>query len=167
MAWFAIMSKPQREKAAVEALADFKVAAFTPMAKSWSRERIGSGRKRKLISVPMFRGYLFADVQSVPWQVLRACHETVRGVVSVGGKPIEIPAHQIEAVRSLEAEALPLDDTSPASPLVGQTVEIISGPFTGRLTRVDAVRLGHIVALVDTLGGKVRARIPADMVKVA
>ena len=168
MTWFAIVSKPQRELAAVEALTDLKVSAFTPVVSCWSsRDRIGSRRKRKLVTIPMFRGYLFIEANEVPWQSLRSCRETVRGIVAVSGLPVAIPAAQIEAVRALEAVGLPMDDEAPSPIIAGQTVEIISGPFTGKLTRVDAITAGRVVALIDTLGGKVRARIPADMVRAA
>lgn len=167
--WLAVMSKPQREVAAVEALTARNVDAFTPMAKRYSRERIGTKRTRKLVEIPMFRGYLFVQSDTIPWQVFRACHETVRGVVSVAGLPVEIPAHQIEAVRALEATAQVerWGDEAVTLPEVGQLVEIVSGPFAGQTTRVDALTLGRVVALLDTLGGKVTAKIPTNMVKVA
>lgn len=157
MAWYAIASKPQREIAGADALSAAGYEAFTPVDYRRPGRKTLANVQRKPVPVPMFRGYLFAQFDRIPWTVLRSSKDTLRGVVSMNGLPIEIPAQQISAVRAISGTAQPYSlasDTLRAKlPVPGQQVEIISGPFTGVLARVDHVTVGHIVALLDVLGG--------------
>jgi transcription antitermination factor NusG len=157
MPWYAIASKPQREISGADALSAAGFEAFTPCVDRRPGRKTKANPTRKPESMPMMRGYLFANFNRIPWTVLRSCKDTLRGVLSMNGIPIEIPAQQISAVRSVSGTDQPYSlacDTLRAKlPVVGQTVEIISGPFTGILARVDHVTVGHIVALLDVLGG--------------
>lgn len=171
MPWYAIASKPQRELALVDALADAGFPdAFTPVAYRWSRERRGTKRTRRAIPVPLFVGYTFANFDRIPWSVLRTNRELVRGVVSMNGMPIAIPAHQILSARAIEASAQPYhwaaDTRAKLLPVPGQTVEIVAGPLTGTFTKVEAVTVSHVVALGNMLGGA-RLHFPHDHVRAA
>lgn len=172
MDWFAIISRPQRELAAVDALGSYGIEAFCPVQYRWSRPRAGSKRKRSPIPCPMLRGYLFAAFGSpalIPWHILRAERETVRAVLALDGVPRALPPHQVEALRTLSETAQPyswaVDTHAAMLPVPGQLVEVVAGPFTGHVTRVDEITLSHAVALLDLLGGPRPVSIPVEHVR--
>lgn len=168
MPWWAIMTVPQREFDAVGALADRGLEAFTPVERKWVRVRRGP-RPRAPRAYPMFRGYVFVASDRFPWGVLNADKHLLRGVVSCGGRPLQIPREQIDAVRRLSETVVPYcwagDPHQALS--VGVLVEIVEGPFAGQKTRIDAITMGRVTALIDLLGGPRAVEFDMDAVREA
>lgn len=169
-AWYALASRPQREIAAVDALAAYGFAAFTPQHFRIARPRKGSKRKPAPIPVPMFRGYLFAQFEAVPWAVIRAEKRTIRAVLSVDYRPVEIPGDLIAAVQALSlasAAYLASVDTHKAlAPLPGQPVEVIDGPLVGLKGTVTRSTINRVRILMNMIGAR-EVDVPIEHVAVA
>ena len=99
--WFAVRTMSRHEKKVASQLSLRGVPHFLPMS---AERRLWSDRE-KLISTPLFPGYVF--VQVVPSHEARLAVLGSAGVVSFvtrAGAPAPIPIEQIEAVRALTAE---------------------------------------------------------------
>lgn len=122
--WFAIHTRYQHERIVESGLAGKGFRTFLPTYKeirSW-------GDRRKVISTPLFPGYMFAsdarerrlDILTVPG----AC-----GVVSIQGIPAPIPQEDMETVMKVAACA----ESLRPHPFLrrGDMVKVISGPLSG------------------------------------
>jgi transcription antitermination factor NusG len=166
MAWYALMTVPQREFDAVAVMADFGFEAFTPTEQKHLKRYKGQ-RGNRVKSYPMIRGYCFAWFDRIPWHILRDERETIRGVVSSGITPTPIPDDQIAAVRQLSTVVVPYRNAVDTHRALrsGQVVEIVSGPFAGHVTRLEHITLGKAMALIDMLGKAHPVEFDLDMLE--
>ena len=124
MKWFALVVRPQHEKAVAEQLQAKELEQYVPLYRSrrrWS-DRV------KAIDLPLFPRYVFCrfgfeqrlSVLSTP---------SVLTIVSFGGKPAPVNESELGAVRALVGSGLPV---SPWPFLrAGQRVRIVRGAMTG------------------------------------
>ena len=133
--WFAVQTQPRRESAAEGTLWRLGVSVFLPCY----RERdILHGYRREVVR-PLFAGYLFASFDRR--EALRAVHYArgVRGVVTFGGQPAEVPE---TLSRPSAAAWTEVTSSSPAAVRAGATrrnrrraVCRVHGHFPGELQR--------------------------------
>jgi len=124
--WFAVQTYARHEKVVAHEVRELGITSFLPLVRQvrqWSD-------RRKMVDFPLFSGYVF--VKLLPQNDKRLQVLRLNGVVSfVGttGMGIPIPDDQIEAVRLLVEEKLPL--CSHPFLKIGQRVRIRSGALTG------------------------------------
>jgi transcription elongation factor/antiterminator RfaH len=124
--WYAVRTRSRQEKAAATMLAALGVSHFLPLI---SQQRQWSDRK-KMISVPLFPGYLFVRMMATSGLELRV--RQVPGVVNFVGNqngPSAVPEDEIQNVRALLS---PAAKCFPCPFLkAGDRVRIVKGALAG------------------------------------
>jgi len=124
--WFAVHSRARHEKRVAKQLELRGVTTFVPLV---SRLQQWSDR-RQLVEFPLFTCYLFVQIAPLPAQRLAVLTTPgVLGLVSTNGQATPIPEPQIEAVRQLLLQKLPI--TTHGLIKIGQRVRIRSGALRG------------------------------------
>ncbi len=124
--WFAVHTHARHEKVVAQEVREQGLTSFLPLVKQvrqWSD-------RRKVVELPLFGCYVF--VKLIPNHCERLRVLQVNGVlrfVGPHGMGIAIPDEQIEAVRMLVEEELPL--CSHPFLKIGQRVRIRSGALSG------------------------------------
>jgi len=133
--WFAIHTRPRYEKKVTAELQQKGIRAFLPLNSAmhqWSD-------RRRLVQVPLFPGYVFVRVSSLPIHRISVLRTNgVLSFVGVRNIGVPIPDSEIDAVRAV------LDGKTSFKPhpylKVGQQVRICGGSLdglTGVLTTVN------------------------------
>ena len=124
--WFCLKTQPKREHLAATALRrQFGVECFSPRL----RFRRMTQRGPVWFVEAMFPGYLFAKfVYSTQHHAVESSHG-ISGIVHFGDRLATLPEHIVAALQSKvgSEEIVTLD----CSLKVGQSVQIIAGPFHG------------------------------------
>ena len=161
MFWYALYTRPRHEKQVFQELSSKGIEAFLPTYKvrrRWSD-------RYKVVEEPLFKNYLFVKVKDFN----RGYYDTLRlygavAFVMFDGKPAQIPACEIEAIRRLVESELPYDPHPYLK--VGRKVRVRSGPLEGCegiLMRKKG--LARLVLNVNLLQQSVSAEVDADTVE--
>jgi transcription antitermination factor NusG len=122
--WFAAVTTPQHEKAALRHLDFSGIETFLP---TYHSSRIWKNRQKVKVELPLFPTYLFVRIdQAERGRVLRT--PGVRQLVGNSREPLSLPDREIEFLRTslLEQKAEPY-----AGLVEGQRVRIKSGSMRG------------------------------------
>jgi transcription antitermination factor NusG len=122
--WFAAVTTPQHEKAALRHLDFSGIETFLPTYKSF---RTWKNRQKVKVELPLFPTYLFVRIDRAERsRVLRT--PGVRQLVGNSREPLCLPDHEIEFLRTnlLEQKVEPY-----AGLVAGQRVRIKSGSMRG------------------------------------
>jgi len=158
--WYSVYTRPRHEKHVLQELSQKQIEAFLPTYKvrrRWSD-------RYKIVEEPLFKGYLFVNVD-----YNRRYRDTLRpygavAFVSFNGVPAVVPEVEIEAIRRLVTCELPY---SPHPYLkVGRKVRVKLGPLKGcEGILVRKKNLARLVLSVNLLQQSVSAEIDADCVE--
>ena len=153
--WYAIHTRSRHEKSVHGELCRHGVEAFLPTVARWSRWR----DRRRRIDWPLFPGYCFARFDTTSLLSVLKCSGVV-SVVSTGGHPAPISAHEIEGIRKLVSSNLEYDPC----PFIkeGTMVQVVAGPLRGVIGRL--VRKGaraRLILSVDLIGQAVSVEVDA------
>ena len=124
--WYALQTRCRYEKKVAVQLQDKGIETFLPLVKQvhyWSD-------RRQTVELPLFPGYAFVRIPSLPECRLRIVQTAgVGGFVSVGGRPVPIPEKEIEDVQLLLSHEI----SHKVYPFlkVGQRVRIRGGCLDG------------------------------------
>jgi transcription antitermination factor NusG len=161
--WHALWTHGHCEVLVFDQLVAKGFDAFLPRIRTWSRR----GKKRHLITEPMFPGYLF-----LRHAIDRHAHVEIlktRGLARVLGERWDRPA--VVADSDIEAIQRVLDSDVPVFPHAylreGQRVRITEGPLadlTGILIQRKPTR-GHLVISVDLLRRSVAVEVDCTQVE--
>ncbi len=159
--WYALQVKANREWAVTASLESRGCEASCP---SFQEERQWSDRK-KLVEIPLFRGYVFARFDaSNPLDVL-TCPGICR-IVGVGNQPSPIADEEIETVLAISQSVLarrPVDYVG-----IGKRVIISRGPLQGsRGLLVRIKNVDRFVVSITLLQRSVMVEIPATWIEPA
>lgn len=125
LAWYAVYTRARHEKVVAEELWLRQIECFLPLQERLSRWK----DRRKLVQFPLFPGYLFVhtDMDTRRLDVLKV--PSVVRIVGFRGIPEPIPPSQIETVKSLVFNEIPLDP----HPFIreGDRARILRGPLRG------------------------------------
>jgi transcriptional antiterminator RfaH len=159
--WFCLKTQPKREHLAATALRrQFGVECFSPRL----RFRRLTQRGPVWFVEAMFPGYLFAKfVYSEQHRAVEGSHG-IRGIVHFGVHLAMLPENIVSGLRSRvgEEEVVTVD----SSLKVGQSVEIVEGPFRGLealVTRLLPAR-ERIRVLLEFLGRPLEMEISTTQV---
>jgi transcription antitermination factor NusG len=124
--WYAIRTRSRHEKMVADQLEKQSIESFLPLVKS---TRKWSDRKKE-VELPLFSGYSFARLVLFSPDRLRVLRtQGVAGFVGVRGVGIPVPERQIESLRTLLANKIPMTDRPFLQ--VGQRVRIRGGALDG------------------------------------
>ena len=156
--WYALVVRPNHEKAVDERLRGRGLAALCP---SYQVRRRWSDRA-KIVDLPLFRGYVFCHF-SYGERIAALSTPGVRSVVSFGPAPEPIPEEEIEALQSIHRSGVPAQPWPYLR--AGRRVRIVSGcleGLEGRLLREkDLLR---VVVSVDMLMRSVAVEVDRETV---
>lgn len=145
--WYVVYSKPQQELRAETELARQDFVVYLPKISEAKRLR---GHWIQQIR-PMFPRYLFVQPQHAEQSI--APVKSTRGVshlVRLGTQMVACPNNLIETVRIAEAKLN--GEGAAAFVEVGETIEIVEGPFQGLISRVVAATEDRVSILLEVLG---------------
>jgi transcription antitermination factor NusG len=124
--WYAIRTRSRHEKMVAEQLERQGIESFLPLVK---RTHKWSDRKKE-VELPLFSGYSFARLAFCSRDRVRVLQtHGVAGFVGVRGAGIPVPEGQIESLRTLLANQIPMQDRPFLQ--VGQRVRIRGGALDG------------------------------------
>ena len=158
--WYVVRTLAQRERHAVQQLANQDFRAFLPLLFKNRRH----ARKVETISTPLFPRYLFVilDRSRDRWRSINGTLGVER-LLLCGGEPQSVPPGLVEnLIQAADDESIIHFDYALRP---GQTIKVASGPFAdfiGRLERLDD--RGRVSVLLDLMGGKVRVELPQTLV---
>lgn len=160
--WFAVRTRAQQEKAVRDRLRGQGVEPLLPTVRRVSQ---WSDRK-KLIEVPLFTGYCFANfLLQEKASILQI--PGVAYVVGRGGEPEPVRQEEIDALRILAESGMPYE---PCAALAeGDPVELVRGPLAGlrgRLIRRDGAHYIVIGVQLIQQGASLRVSVH-DVVPIA
>jgi transcriptional antiterminator RfaH len=117
--WAVLKTQPRRESLAAQAVNARSVVSYVPKLPS---------RHGAALWVPLFPGYLFAEIKRGPDQLLRIrAAPGVAYILPRAGQPALLPDAIVQALRARERE---LSTASAAHAFThGETVRVKSGPF--------------------------------------
>ena len=145
--WYVVYSKPSQEVRAETELAYQGFSVYLPKISEAKRLR---GQWMQQIR-PMFPRYLFVQPEHAEQSI--APVKSTRGVshlVRLGTQMVACPNTLIETIRSAEAELN--REGGAAFVEVGETIEIVEGPFQGLISRVVAATEDRVSILLEVLG---------------
>lgn len=157
--WFCVRCKPRQEAVAAGQLATLEgVELVFPRVRRIKRSEHG----RKIVTEPLFPGYLFAAF--APEDLQGPVNHT-RGVLHLvrrDGKPVSVDGSIITELRALGPDAiLSLEEAALA---VGSKVRIVRGVFAG--AEGEVVRLHppakRVAVLLQMLGAEQSVELPED-----
>ena len=162
--WFCLKTQPKREHLAATALRrQFGIECFSPRV----RFRRSTQRGPVWFVEAMFPGYLFAKfIYSTQHRAVESSHG-ISGIVHFGDRLAILPENVVTALQSSvgSEEIVTLD----CSIKVGQSVEIVDGPFQGLevvVTHLLPAR-DRIRVLFDFLGRSVEMEVSTAKVLAA
>jgi transcriptional antiterminator RfaH len=162
--WFCLKTQPKREHLAATALRrQFGIECFSPRL----RFRRMTERGPVWFIEAMFPGYLFAKfTYSTQHRAVESSHG-IRGIVRFGDRLASLPENIVAALQStVGAEEIVTLDSSLK---VGQSVQIIDGPFQGLEVVVTHLLPAkeRLRVLFDFLGRSIELEIPTAKVLAA
>ena len=124
--WFAIRTRSHHEKIVADQLAQQRIESFLPLVKkthNWSD-------RKKVVELPLFSGYTFARLVLRSGDRLRVLQtHGVAGFVGIRDIGIPVPEGQIESLRTLLANEIPMKEYPFLQ--VGQRVRVRGGALDG------------------------------------
>ena len=127
--WFAVVSKPRQEQAALENLQRQGFECFLPMAENPYQRR---SKKQKRIVEPLFPRYLF--LKAIASHQNLAPVRSTKGVLSMVRFGIElavVPESVIRAIKECISVDTGLIKIEPVAIKAGDKVRIFDGPLAG------------------------------------
>ena len=154
-AWHAVWTRSRHEPQVCGELAAKGIEAFLPTITQVSRW----SDRTKSIAWPLFPGYCFARFEPDLLSRVSRCTGVV-SVLSNAGRPIPIPAAEIEALQRIVASGVQFDRFPQLEP--GDRVRVVSGPLagvTGRLVRRGTKDM--LILAVELLNSGARVEVSA------
>lgn len=158
--WLAFYTKPQQEFKTALYFEQANIEHYLPAVitlKQWSD-------RKKRVTVPLFKGYIFARVNEKERLTILQ-QKTVVKNVSFSGKPSHIPDWQIESIKRMITETPDIFVSNGLD--TGQQVKITEGPFSGVIGIIKDVNKEKWLSVsVELLNRTVSVRLPiASVIK--
>jgi transcriptional antiterminator RfaH len=158
--WYAIQTKPNREREVERRLLDLTLEAFLP----WMRARRRVGSRFRWVLVPLFPGYIFCRLDIVISGKSVRYSPGVRDFLSFGSRIAEVGDEIIQDLRNRCPDGVAQVDPFVAQ--AGDTVRISEGPFAGLEAVFERSLKGseRVAVLLDILGRQTRLVLPSETV---
>ncbi len=157
--WYAVYIRSRYEKKVHQLLLEQEVVSFLPLLETW---RQWSDRKKK-VSEPLFRGYLFVNIDIHKDNINVLDTEGVVKFVGIGKNPSVISEKDIDWLKKLVREPDVVKRTVSSLP-VGHKVKVLAGPFKDfEGVVVKQGRETRLVVFFDTIMQGVEVSIFPDL----
>jgi len=163
-AWYVVYTNIKCEQRARMGLEAKRFAVYLP---TYQRE-IRHARRTKLVERPLFPRYLFVgfDVKRDPWTEVRRT-EGVERLLSQDDIPLRVPFGVVESLRAAAAHLGALARKTAQTPVIGDHVEIIDGPFRDFVVEVVSApdERQRVEILLKVLGGERKIKMALAALK--
>jgi transcription termination/antitermination protein NusG len=122
--WYALYVRSRYEKKVHQLLLEQEVVSFLPLLDTWKQ---WSDRKKR-VSEPLFRGYVFVNIDIRKEQMMVLDTEGVVKFIGIARKPSVISQRDIDWLKTLVMEPDAVHRHVNALP-AGQRVRVLAGPF--------------------------------------
>ncbi|MDR0429301.1 MAG: UpxY family transcription antiterminator [Tannerellaceae bacterium] len=139
--WYVLYTSPRAEKQVKERIALKGVECWLPLHRA---PRVWSDRV-KLVDIPLFNSYVFVKCNDYELRDLLKIYGVVR-IVYYDGKPAIIRQKEIDAIKEF------LEKAQSHTLLVGDDVEILTGPFKNVAGKVEKINKNHLILYIDQIG---------------
>jgi transcriptional antiterminator RfaH len=158
--WYAIRTKPNREKEVEKRLSALNLAVFLP----WMRTRRRIGTRFHWVLVPLFPGYLFCRLDIVISGKAARYSPGVKDFLTFGNRVAEIGSDIIQGLRERCPDGVAHIEPVTAKP--GDTVRINEGPFSGLEAVFEQSLKGseRVAVLLEILGRQTRLVLPGETI---
>lgn len=156
--WYALVVKPNHEKAVCEHLKAAGLVAYVPLYRSrhhWSD-------RYKEVQLPLFPGYGFCRF-SYRSRVCVLRIPGIHSIVTAGHNPAPIPASEIDAIDAMVRSGLPVQPWPFLK--VGERVVVSSGPLRGvEGILVEFKKTWQVIVSVEILQRSVAVEVDRESV---
>ncbi len=157
--WYALTTQNRHEKKVHERLQQKGINSYLPV---YTTVRQWSDRKKKVEEV-LFSCYVFVKIALKDRLPILQTDGAAR-LVAFNHKPVPIPEVQIEAIRQLLKENIPMERADYWTQ--GQQVEIINGPLAGLKGTLQKVKgQSRLVVAIDAIQQAISVDIDAYAIK--
>ena len=160
--WFALYVQVNHEREVTNRLEQKEIGSFLPLMECWSKRK----DRRKKVSVPMFRGYVF--VRTVLDNYIHVHILKTPGALKILGNsegPLPIPHFQIENLQTLLRSPDPLT----LNPYLkeGNWVRVVRGPLAGCMGILlrHNPKKGRLIVSVDMICKSVSVELDVEDVE--
>ena len=168
MHWYALRTVPQKEFVSELLLRKSGHHAFVPTETKLRRKHAWS-KERVAVPYPMFTGYVFAGFrQKNPWYELRR-YNVITGVVGSDGRPQQLNGEAVQHLMRVSGVAVPFSRSiNPhRSFRIGDTVEVVNGPFRGNMVKLRGITKRKARILLELFGTIQDVEIPLEQLEAA
>jgi len=153
--WYCLRAKTKKEQMAAGAVGERGIETYCPLIRFQRTTRRG----RIWFQEALFPGYFFARFDYATAYRAAVYAPGVATIVSFGDYTPRVPDEQIDAVRRQFADDAP--HVIEFAPAVGDTVQVISGPFQGLVGMVTRVSSSaeRVRLLLEFLGRTTEAEV--------
>jgi transcriptional antiterminator RfaH len=161
--WFVVHTKPRSEFLAAMSLVERGYRVFYPHVRGTRR----FGRKFVGVLKPYFSRYVFVEIAAHQSTYVVNNTPGVSVVVYFAGRPLQVPDRIMAPLLAEADEKGLMPEHKPLEPaprwVVGQKIEMSSGPLEGLLVEVAKVERGDRLRVwVDFLGGRRQIAVTAE-----
>jgi len=158
--WYAIQTKPNRERDVDKRLTDLHLEVFLP----WMRARRRIGSRFHWVMVPLFPGYVFCRLDMVLSGKAARYSPGVKDFLTFGSRLAEVGEDIILALRERCPNGVAQVDPVAAKP--GDVVRINEGPFSGLEAIFEQKLKGseRVAVLLEILGRQTRLVLPSETI---
>jgi len=158
--WYAIQTKPNKEKEVEKRLSDLGLDVFLP----WLRTRRRIGSRHQWVLVPLFPGYLFCFLDMVQSGKAARYSPGVKDFLKFGSQIAEVGGEIVETLRLRCPEGVAQID--PVGAKAGDVIRINEGPFSGLEAIFERSLKGseRVAVLLEILGRQTRIVLPAEAI---
>lgn len=170
--WYALLSPPGKEFVAQKILRRYGLRTFIPVRREWRRKN-KFVKTKDLFTYAAVPRYVMAGFPSgVPLWFDLFNLPVVSGVVGRRGEPMRLPAKAVANLiyrtgGGLNAPAVQKFMRTHHEFSVGQTVEVIDGPFEGRKVPVVELRGHRAAVLFEMFGAEMEVELSTDVLQAA
>ena len=162
--WYLVVTKPQSEFKAQENLQRQGYETYLPLVQT-SRRRNGKHIKRTEVFFPRYI-FISLDKENDNWAPIRSTIG-VAGMVRFGGMPAVVPDVLIENMKNNQDE-FGLQVIQKKELLIGDSVEIIDGPFAGHKAIYQGMKSSERVSvLLDIVGKNTQVTLSVHELEIA
>ena len=158
--WYAIQTKPNREKEVGKRLTDLHLEVFLP----WMRTRRRIGSRHEWVLVPLFPSYLFCRLDLVDSGKAARYSPGVKDFLKFGNHIAQVGEEIITGLRERCPDGVAQIDPIQVKP--GEAVRIKEGPFSGLEAIFEKKLKGseRVAVLLEILGRQTRIVLPSETI---
>ena len=158
--WYAIQTKPNKEREVEKRLSDLNLEVFLP----WMRARRRVGTRFHWVLTPLFPSYLFCRMDIVLSGKSARYSPGVKDFLTFGNRIADVSGDIIQGLRERCPGGVAQIEAVTAKP--GDTVRINEGPFSGLEAVFERALKGseRVAVLLEILGRQTRLVLPGETI---